>query len=96
MFTVLTKGDRSRCSFDAGTLKFGDDVAVLQSNAGGREDIFWFLVLKSKVSAGVTALQIDVTVGKVPGVEQPRVGEGLGGRMCTAGCIPPCFGKAGK
>ena len=46
LFTVLTKEERSRCSFDVGmystvssTLKFGEDVTVLQSSACGRESM---------------------------------------------------------
>lgn len=46
LFTVLTKEERSRCSFDTGihstvssTLKLGEDVTVLQSNACERESM---------------------------------------------------------
>lgn len=52
---------------------------------------FSSLCLKSKVSAGVTTSQIDATVGKVHGIEQPRVGEGFGEGCALLGVSHPAL-----
>lgn len=95
LFTILTKEESSRCSSTvvfhstvSSTLTFGEDVTVLQSNACGKQNmiksIFKCLLLKSKICAGVTVLQIDTTVWSallkksIHGIEQPTVGKGLG------------------
>lgn len=110
LFTILTKEERSGCSFDIGihstvssAFKFGEDVTLLQSNACGRENmiksIFLKLfMLKSKISATVKALQIDATVWSA--LLKRSVGlssqqeERNWGKDGTTWCIPPCFGKA--
>lgn len=102
LFTLLAKEDISSYSFDVGihsTLKFGDDVTTLQSNACGREGIFLVPCVKKQGvwwchSTANWCHSLVCLVGIVHRLEQPRVGKGFRGRMCAAGCIQPCFGKA--
>lgn len=97
LFTVLTKVNRSRCSFDAGvhsTLKSGDDVTISQPNACGREDIFQFLVFKKQGFCWCHNITNWCHSWKGPRDWAAKGRRGIWGRMCTAGCIPPCFGRA--